>query len=58
MTVLVFVALFVVIRAVGGEGATWQATGWMKVIEVPAEWFMQFVDGAARLVKGAVTGPR
>ncbi|WP_329204481.1 tetratricopeptide repeat protein [Streptomyces sp. NBC_00683] len=56
MTALVFVALFVVIRAVGGEGPTWQATGWMKVIEVPAEWFMQFVDGAARLVKGGSDG--
>ncbi|MFJ2078244.1 tetratricopeptide repeat protein [Streptomyces sp. ARC12] len=56
LALVVFVALFAVIRAVGGQGDKWQATGWMNAVAVPAEWFMQFVEGASRLVKGGSEG--
>ncbi|MFI1394573.1 hypothetical protein [Streptomyces sp. NPDC020681] len=47
--------MFAVVRAVGDK-SSWQATGWTEVIEAPAEWFMQFIDGAARLVTAGSDG--
>ncbi|XQE78074.1 hypothetical protein ACN24L_03565 [Streptomyces microflavus] len=52
----VLAALVAVVRAVGGQGEPWQAEGWTTVFEGPAEWFMQFIEGASRLVKGGSDG--
>ncbi|XMN10912.1 hypothetical protein ACK8N7_35300 [Streptomyces griseobrunneus] len=56
MTLAVLAALVAVVRAVGGQGDPWQAKGWISVFEGPAEWFMQFIEGASRLVKGGSDG--
>ncbi|MFJ2151807.1 hypothetical protein ACIOHB_23915 [Streptomyces microflavus] len=56
LTLAVLAALVAVVRAVGGQGEPWQAEGWTTVFEGPAEWFMQFIEGASRLVKGGSDG--
>ncbi|MFW3464683.1 hypothetical protein ACN24K_32135 [Streptomyces microflavus] len=56
MTLAVLAALVAVVRAVGGQGEPWQAEGWTTLFEGPAEWFMQFIEGASRLVKGGSDG--
>ncbi|MFW3476895.1 hypothetical protein ACN24M_38075 [Streptomyces microflavus] len=56
MTLAVLAALVAVVRAVGGQGEPWQAEGWTTVFDGPAEWFMQFIEGASRLVKGGSDG--
>ncbi|MFE3722133.1 hypothetical protein [Streptomyces cyaneofuscatus] len=56
LTLAVLVALVVVVHAVGGQVPKWETKGWMNVVEGPAEWFMQFVQGASRLVKGGSDG--
>ncbi|MET9735473.1 hypothetical protein ABZZ79_34040 [Streptomyces sp. NPDC006458] len=56
LTLFVFAVLFAVVRSVGGNNSAWQATGWLRVIQLPAELFMQFVEGVARLVKAGSDG--
>ncbi|MFJ5740639.1 hypothetical protein [Streptomyces microflavus] len=56
MTLAVLAALVAVVRAVGGQKEPWQANGWTTVFEGTVEWFMQFIEGASRLVKGGSDG--
>lgn len=54
--VMTFAVLVALVHAVGGQVSKWQTRGWMNVVEGPAEWFMQFIEGASRLMKGGSDG--
>ncbi|WP_024757276.1 hypothetical protein [Streptomyces exfoliatus] len=56
LTVFVFGIFFAAVRAVGDKEDAWEATGWPEVIKVPVVLCMQFLEGAAQLLKSGSDG--